>query len=70
MGAPVPERLRRCVPASAAETAQGVGRADMLPDGAESVEGRLRAVCAILDGMQRADGLCRVRAVIERRRRA
>ena len=54
----------------AAETAQGVGRADMLPDGAENVEGRLRAVCAILDGMQRADGLRRVRAEIERRLKA
>ena len=41
----------------------------MQPDGAESVEGRLRAVCAILDGMD-ADGLRKVRAEIERRIKA
>ena len=57
------------VTTNGAETAQGAGHADMLPDGAESVEGRLRAVCAILDGMD-ADGLRKVRAEIERRLKA
>ena len=39
-----------------AERRDGARCADMLPDGSESVEWRLRAVCAILDGMD-ADGL-------------
>ena len=61
------------VTANASETAQGAGDgagcADVLPDGAEGVEGRFRAVCAILDGMD-ADGLRRVRVEIERRLKA
>ena len=61
------------VTADASETAQGAGDgagcADVLPDGAEGVEGRFRAVCAILDGMD-ADGLRRVRVEIERRLKA
>ena len=61
------------VTADAAGTAQGAkggaGGADMPPDGEGSAEGRLRAVCAILDGMD-ADGLRRVRAEIRRRLKA
>ena len=57
------------VTADASETAQGAGDGDVLPDGAEGVEGRFRAVCAILDGMD-ADGLRRVRVEIERRLKA
>ena len=56
--------------ADAAGTAQGgadgCGRGKIPPDGAESVEGRLRALCAILDGMD-ADGLRRAHEEIERR---